>query len=221
MRSAQPGLVHVLGFVAGVSVTLRPIGPCDAGVLQAYVRALSPAARYNRFFGALNELPPAELDRVLHLDRKYELALLVETRVDGAPIVIGEARYALASDRLEAELALSVADDWRGKGLGTLLLADIECRTRTLGAWHLGADVLRSNEPMKALARKVGFLMADVPRDAKLVRIVKNLALSQAAGPCETLTASDPAIAADTPVDLLRRPRAGVRDRDAQVSECH
>jgi hypothetical protein len=73
----------------------RPIDPRDAGVLQAYVRRLSPDSRYHRFFGALYELPPAELDRVIHLDRKYELALLAETLVDSAPIVIGEARYGL------------------------------------------------------------------------------------------------------------------------------
>ena len=60
-----------------------------------------PSSGYNRFFGALYELPPGELDRVIHLDRKYELALLAEARVDGAPIVIGEARYALAPDRLK------------------------------------------------------------------------------------------------------------------------
>ena len=115
-------------------MTLRAIGPRDAGVLQAYVRGLSPESRYDRFFGALNEMPPAELDRVIHLDQKYELALLAETRVDGAPIVIGEARFALSPDRLECEFALSVADDWRGKGLGTLLMADIECRASSLGA---------------------------------------------------------------------------------------
>ena len=67
--------------------------------------ASSRRSRYNRFFGALYELPPGELDRVIHLDRKYELALLAEARVDGAPIVIGEARYALAPDRLEGEFA--------------------------------------------------------------------------------------------------------------------
>ena len=66
-------------------MTLRPIGPRDAGILQGYVRGLSPESRYNRFFGALYELPPAELDRVIHLDRKYEWALLAETHVDGAP----------------------------------------------------------------------------------------------------------------------------------------
>ena len=177
-------------------MTLRSIEPGDASVLQAYVRGLSPESRYNRFFGALNELPPAELDHIIHLDRKYELALLAETNVDGGPIVIGEARYVLAPDRFECEFALSVADDWRGKGLGTLLMADIECRASSIGARHLGGDVLRSNEPMKALARKNGFLMADVPRDARLVRITKDLALSRGPRRREALSASDRAIAA-------------------------
>jgi GNAT superfamily N-acetyltransferase len=132
MATAQPCLARARHLPDAERVTLRPIGPRDAGVLQAYVRGLSPESRYDRFFGALYELPPAELDRVVHLDRKYESALLAETHVDGAPIAIGEARYALAPDRLEGEFALSVADEWRGKGLATLLIADIECRARSL-----------------------------------------------------------------------------------------
>ena len=175
---------------------MRPIGQRDAAVLQAYVRGLSPESRHDRFFAALYELPQTELDRVTHLDRKYELALLAETCVDGALIVIGEARYAFAPDRLESEFALSVADNWRGKGLGTLLMADIECRVRSLGAEHLCGDVLHSNEPMKALARKKGFRMADVPGDAKLVRIVKDLTLAQGAGVSGMATAPDRPIAA-------------------------
>src|SRR6266700_756132 len=151
------------------------------------VRALSPDARYNRFFGPLRELPPAEIERVTHLDVRNQLALLAQTRIDGGWSPIGEARYALAPDRLDCEFALSVADDFRGKGLGTLLLADLERRARSLGARYLVGDVLRSNEAMQALARKAGFAMAGVPRDAKLVRIVKDLALSRTALPRETL----------------------------------
>lgn len=196
MTRAQPSLVHTLGLAAGKCATSRPIGPRDAGVLQAYVRGLSPESRYNRFFGALYELPPAELDRVLHLDQKYQLALLAETHIGGAPVVIGEARFALTPNRLEGEFALSIADDWRGKGLGTLLMADIECRARSFGTRYLVGDVLRSNARMKALARKMGFLQGDVPRDTRLVRIVRALTLSLVARPCETLTASDLAIAA-------------------------
>jgi hypothetical protein len=75
-------------------------------------------------------------------------------------------------------------------------MADIECRARSFGTRYLVGDVLRSNARMKALARKMGFLQGDVPRDTRLVRIVKALTLSLVARPCETLTASDLAIAA-------------------------
>jgi GNAT superfamily N-acetyltransferase len=190
MAGAQPPPLRALHLSAGECVTLRPIGPGDAGILQSYVRGLSPESRYDRFFAALYELPPAELDRVTHLDRKCELALLAETRVDGAPIVIGEARYALAPNRFEGEFALSVADDWRGKGLGRLLMADIERRARSQGAECLWGYILRSNEPMKALARNTGFHMADVPRDAKLVRVLKDLALSRSTDSLGMVTAS-------------------------------
>jgi GNAT superfamily N-acetyltransferase len=174
----------------GECVTLRPIGQHDAGALQDYFRGLSVQSRYNRFLGALQELPPTELDRVIHLDRKYELALLTETKIAGNSVAIGEARYAHSPERRESEFAPSVAEGWRGKGLGTLLIAELESRVRKLGARQLVGDVLRSNEPMKALARRCGFLTADVPGDARLVRIVKTLA------PLRDATAPELAIAA-------------------------
>jgi acetyltransferase len=176
---AQRDFARALRLPAGECLTLRPITPDDSEVLQAYVRGLSPESRYNRFFGALQELPPAELERVTHLDRRYDLALVAETDAGAASIVIGEARHAFTPDRLECEFALSVADAWRGRGIGTLLMAEMGRRARSLGAWRLTAEVLRANEPMKALALKTGFGMDDVPSDARLVRIVKDLAPSR------------------------------------------
>src|ERR1700687_1684996 len=168
MRCDEPRLIHALRVPGGEGVTVRPVCPQDSDALQAYVRALSPDARYKRFFGPLRELPPAELDRVIHLHHRSRLALMQEPRLDGASIVIGEARYALAPDRLDCEFAVSVADGWRGKGLGSLLLGDVESRARSLGARRLVGDVLRSNAAMQALARKAGFAMAGVPGDARL-----------------------------------------------------
>jgi GNAT superfamily N-acetyltransferase len=190
---AQPSFGRASRLWPGLTVTLRPIGPSDAGILQAYVRALSPEARYDRFLGALSELSPAELDRVIHLDQKHDLAQLAETWVDGAPTVIGEMRLALATNRLEGEFALSIADQWRGKGLGRLLIADIERWAESLGVRYLVGDVLRSNRAMKALARKMGFLLGEVPHDPRLVRVVKEVTFSQAVLPRDTLGASGPA----------------------------
>jgi GNAT superfamily N-acetyltransferase len=96
-----------------------------------------------------------------------------------ASIVIGEARHAFVPERCECEFALSVADAWRGRGIGTLLIGEMERRARRLGARRLTAETLRDNEPMKALALKAGFSMTDMPSDARLVRIVKDPATSQ------------------------------------------
>jgi len=175
MASAETGCAGALRLPAELCVTLRPITPDDAKVLQAYVRRLSPESRYNRFLGALQELPPAELEHVTHLDRIYDLALLAEMKLGGASVVVGEARHAFAPDRLECEFALSVADDWRRSGIGTLLMAEMERRARSLGARRLVAETLRSNDAMKALAQKTGFSLADMPADARLLRIVKDL----------------------------------------------
>ena len=192
MRCDEPQLVHGLRLPAGEPVKVRPVCPRDAGILQAYVRALSPESRYSRFFGPLRELPPRELDRVIHLDPPNQLGLIAETRTEG---VIGEARYALSPDGLDCEFSLSVADGWHGKGVGTLLLGDVECRARGLGARRLVGDVLRTNQAMKSLARTAGFGLAGVPLDARTIRVVKDLALSRTALPCEA-TASGLANAA-------------------------
>lgn len=178
MARVAADLAPALYLPAGEFLALRAVTADDAEALQAYVRALSPEARYNRFFGALQELPPAELERVTHLDRRHDLALLAEIGAGAASIVIGEARHAFVPERCECEFALSVADAWRGRGIGTLLIAEMERRARRLGARRLIAETLRDNEPMKALALKAGFSMTDMPSDARLVRIVKDLATS-------------------------------------------
>ena len=173
----------------GEHVVTRIVRTADVGALQSYVRGLSTTSRYYRFFGPIAELPAREIDRLVHLDGVTQAALIVCAFADGAMRIVGEARYAIAPDG-EAEFALSVAEDWRHRGLGSLLMADIEHRVRRLGARLLQADVLYANDPMRRLARKAGFMAAAVPNDARLIRIVKDLTMVPAALPREEQTQS-------------------------------
>src|ERR1700720_2529721 len=50
----------------GKTLTVRFVAPDDAETLQRYFRLLSVRSRYNRFLGAVSELPPRELDRFTH-----------------------------------------------------------------------------------------------------------------------------------------------------------
>lgn len=176
-------------------VTVRPVCPWEGDRVQAYVRGLSPSSRYDRFLGPVNELTAAELDRVTRGDDRWR-ALIAETIVDGGATVIGEARYAVAADGRTCEIAVSVADAWRGRGVGSLLMRDLECRAQRLGVSMLVGDVLRTNAAMQGLARKAGFALTGVPAEARLVRIVKDLADPQRRAPCAQLAASGFAIAA-------------------------
>ena len=186
---------RILRMRDGARVVLRPIRAGDAAALQAYIRGLSTLSRYYRFFAPIPELPPSEMHRVLHLDGMRQAALIACAFPNGTATVVGEVRYALAPNR-ECEFALSVAEDWRRRGLALILLGEIECRARSLGARSLVADVLHANEPMKSFAGKTGFSLSGVPTDAKLVRIAKDLATSNAALPCTELMTSAVAEAA-------------------------
>jgi hypothetical protein len=117
----------------GEHIAVRPIQPQDAVLLQAYMRGLSSDTRRNRFLGAMGELSTARLKEVIAMDRPGEVALLAfadprETHVIGEAILV----RVLSSQR--CEIALSAADARQGKGVGTLLLRNLECRARRLGA---------------------------------------------------------------------------------------
>ncbi len=189
-------LIHALRLPGGDAVTVRPLCREDGARLQAYVRALSPATRYNRFLGPVSELPETELARAAGDDHRDRLTLVAETGADGERSMIGEARYAVTPDRHACEFAISVADTWRGKGLGSLLIADLECRARELGIGSLVGDVLRTNAPMQRLARKAGFDMTGPPAEARLVRVVKDISLPETAPPCGEFLAPELSIAA-------------------------
>jgi len=164
-------LIDVWQTSDGHRVTVRPILPQDAEPSQAFVRRLSRESRRRRFLGALNELSPATLERLTHVDYRHHLALVAEVVAEGEAILIGEARYARTDDGPGAEFALSVADEWQGQGIGVRLLESLLGAARGAGIRHLFGDVLQDNEPMLRLARRAGFGSGPHPDESRLVRV--------------------------------------------------
>jgi acetyltransferase len=131
---------------------LRPLHEDDAGRLQMFVRALSPAARHARFFNGLSELGAQRLHEMLCAPGLSIAAF----GADGQ--IVAHAQYVLDDSR--AEFAIVVADAWRRKMLGQQLLTLLVRHARQAGASVLGGLMLADNQAMRELARKLGFVLA-------------------------------------------------------------
>jgi GNAT superfamily N-acetyltransferase len=174
----------VLRLRSGKSLTVRFAEPRDAKALQGYFRALSVGSRYNRFLGAISELPPIELDHFIHAGEDDRFSVIAVVTVNDAETIVGEARYAFDPGTASFEFGLSVDDRWQGQGIGSALLANLECRAAAFGARRLFGDTLRSNDAMIGLARKRGFAFTKNPGDWKLVRFEKYLDVAPQDIPC-------------------------------------
>ncbi|MDO9059417.1 MAG: GNAT family N-acetyltransferase [Bradyrhizobium sp.] len=174
----------MLRLRSGRPVTVRFVEPRDAEALQTYFRSLSTGSRYNRFLGAISELPAAELDRFIHVGEADRFSVVAVMRIDGAETIIGEARYAFDAATDSFEFGLSVEDRWQGHGVGAGLLRNLECRAAAFGANRLFGDTLRSNDAMLGLARNSGFAFTRSPGDWKLVRFEKHIAVAPQEIPC-------------------------------------
>src|ERR1700738_4949213 len=153
----------VLRSRSGHAVTVRFVEPRDAEELQNYFRSLTTRSRYNRFLGAMSELPPTEVDHFIHIGEADRFSVVATMMVDGFETIVGEARYAFHSDTASIEFGLSIDDRWQGHGIGKALLKNLECRAASFGAERLFGDTLRSNEQMINLARKSEYALPTSP----------------------------------------------------------
>ena len=169
---------------SGKSVTVRFVEPRDADALQAYFRALTVRSRYNRFLGAMSELPQTELDHFIHIGEGGRFSVIAVMTIDGIETIVGEARYGFEADTASFEFGLSIDDRWQGQGIGSALLGNLQCRAAAFGATRLFGDTLRSNDVMIGLARKSGFAFTRNPDDWKLVRFEKHIDLAPQEIPC-------------------------------------
>lgn len=156
-------------------IVIRTIRPSDRGMERDFVRGLSPESRYLRFQNVVTDLRESMLDRFVKPDYPDEMALVavVGDRVD--PRQIGVARFARDGAPDSAEIALAVADDWHGRGVGTALLRELRETARVAGIRNLVARILPENHRMRRLARHLGFASVPARSGEGLVELGKSI----------------------------------------------
>jgi acetyltransferase len=159
----------------GGEYTVRPIHPDDANMLQDLMHHLSPESRYFRFISSITELPPTMLARFTLIDYDREMALVAvfkERRagpnggITETERIVGVSRYITNPDQSSCEFALVIADDFKGKGLGSRMMLSIMDVAREKGLTEMDGLVLANNPGMLKLMKGLGFAVKSFPEDA-------------------------------------------------------
>jgi GNAT superfamily N-acetyltransferase len=149
---APPDLSESVRLHDGSLVQVRPVRADDKAALAAGFERLSPESRYRRFFSPLKRLNESDLRYLTEVDHRDHEAL-VATSPEGEPV--GVARYVRGERPDEAEVAVTIVDDWQGRGAATALLERLVERARANGIERFLAVVLEENSDAVELFRSL------------------------------------------------------------------
>ncbi|MFT0622933.1 N-acetyltransferase family protein [Ectopseudomonas guguanensis] len=153
----------------GSHVLIRPIRPEDREREAEFIRNLSPQSRHFRFLGAVKEASPALLDTLLQTDHSHRMAFVALAYQDGKLIEVGVSRYAASEENGHCECAVTVADAWQRRGLGTALMRHLIETARQNGFQQMYSVDDAANTHLQTLAHELGFQRTRDPEDATLV----------------------------------------------------
>ncbi len=158
----------------GSAITIRPIRPEDALMIQTFVRNLSPQSKYFRFMRHIRELTPETLVRLTQIDYDREMTF-VATYVDhDVEQCAGVAHYITNPDRESCEFAIAVADDWQNKKIGSRLMRALCAEAKMQGLSTIMGIVLATNIAMLEMTHHLGFEIMNND-DPTMTIIVKSL----------------------------------------------
>jgi RimJ/RimL family protein N-acetyltransferase len=139
----------------GSAVLIRPVRGTDAALLADGFARLSERSRRFRFLGRKTTLTEADLRYFTEVDHHDHEALGALDHVRGGGV--GIARYVRDRENpAAAEIAVTIADDWQGRGLGTELLARLADRAREEGIGRFTAVIADDNTAASCLLRNSG-----------------------------------------------------------------
>jgi GNAT superfamily N-acetyltransferase len=144
---------HQLTLRDGSEVVVRPIRPDDKQALLDGFSRLSPESVYRRFLTPIETLGPSQLRYLTEVDHhEHEALIAFEARTRNA---IGVGRF-VRTDPGSAEAAVTVVDEWQGRGLGMALTSLLAERALEEGIQSFTALLLAENEEMKGLLASLG-----------------------------------------------------------------
>lgn len=148
----------------GRDLLIRPVKPEDAAEHVAFFHTLEPDDVRFRMFGRVKELHRSQLSRLTQIDYDREMTFVA---MDPAgrenEKILGVVQTVADPDNVNAEFAIVVRSDLKGKGLGTMLMGRMVEYCRQRGTHYLRGEAFCHNQRMMRLAQRFGFTVRGIP----------------------------------------------------------
>jgi GNAT superfamily N-acetyltransferase len=141
----------------GTPVAYRPVDPGDSDRLAEGFERLSPTSRYYRFFSGIGHLSPGTLRYLTDVDFRDHFAWVVGLEDEPLHPGIGIGRWIRRRDRADqAEIAMTVLDEYQRRGAGRGLLRVLAWSAARLGIGSFTMTVLAGNRHALELLYEAG-----------------------------------------------------------------
>jgi acetyltransferase len=155
----------------GMKIFVRPLRPEDEGLLLGFLEKVSADDLRLRFFAPVRHFSHAFLARLTQLD--YGRAIAFAALDEASGDLLGVVRLHADSNYENAEYAVLVRSDLKGRGLGWKLMELIIRYGKREKLKCIEGQVLHENTTMLEMCRQFGFEISDDPNDRtmKVVRL--------------------------------------------------
>ncbi|MDD5222369.1 MAG: GNAT family N-acetyltransferase [bacterium] len=136
----------------GSTLQLRPLRPEDTDRLRSSSGSSENDSVYQKFQKTLAQLKKEPLPPTGQIDADRTFALVATLGVEGEEKIVAVGRYVRKAEKDLAEVAFTVEDEYRGKGIGTILLKQLADIAREKGIRLFEGYLLGKNpEALKEL----------------------------------------------------------------------
>ena len=202
----------------GTDAFVVPLERTDRAALVAEFETLSPESQRRRFLAPVRHLSDTMLEHLVDdVDGVDHIALVLCAETSPAvydPVALARmVRYVDASDA--ADLAVTVKDEWQGRGVATALL-EVLVRHRPPGVDRIVTEVLQDNPASLGMLRRLGRLELEDEGNGVYGVVVELEPLASVGSPVRAPSPVPVARPGGRPAPLLHEPhhRHELRTRD-------
>ncbi|MBF0475101.1 MAG: GNAT family N-acetyltransferase [Deltaproteobacteria bacterium] len=169
IRSVYPLNIEETRVIKGQQVLFRPAKPTDERKIQEHFYNLDRQDVVRRFLHEKTSFVRDEMADVYQVDYIHDMTIVAVIGEVGFEEIIAVGGYFIEPARNMAEVAFSVAKDWQGKGVSSIIQEKLAKTAREHGIRGLVAYTTTNNMGMIKLFKRLPFRVKSAYDDVGLI----------------------------------------------------